>query len=62
MILCIGENSVPASDSSVGVGGFLDAETLEETVVVLAAADVLITEVSVLGIAAMMEYNIIICS
>ena len=44
-ILCRGENSVPVSGSLVGVGGFLDAETLEETVIVLAADDVLTAKV-----------------
>ena len=50
-ILCIGENNVPVSGSSVGVGGILDGEALEETVIVL-------TLVLLLGIAAMKEYNI----
>ena len=53
--LCIDENSVPVSDSSVGVGVVLDAETLEETVIVLAATGVLTTKVLLPGIAAKKE-------
>ena len=62
LMICIGKNSLPVLGCSVGAGGLLDAETLEETVIVLVAAGVLITDVSLLGIAVMMEYNIIMCS
>ena len=61
-ILSIGENSVPVSGFLVGVGEVSDAETLEETVIVLAAVDVLTTKVLLLGITAMNGYNITICS
>ena len=50
MMTCIGKNSLPVLVCSVGVGGLLDSETLEETVIVLAAADVFTTKVFLLGI------------
>ena len=49
-MICIGKNSLPVLVCSVGVAGLLDAETLEETVIVLAAADVFTTKVLLLGI------------
>ena len=45
-MICIGMNSLPVMGCSVGVGGLLAAETLdEETVIVLSAADVFTTKV-----------------
>ena len=61
-ILSIGENTVPFSGFLVGVGEVSDAETLEETAIVLAVADVLTTKVLLLGVTAMNGYNITICS
>ena len=49
-MICIGKNSLPVLVCLVGVGGLLDAETLEKTVIVLAAADVFTTKVLLLGI------------
>ena len=43
-MICIGKNSLPVLGCSIGVGGLLNAETLEETIIVLAAADVFTTK------------------